>query len=1041
MFRNFRRVEANRKSQRSKFSLKGRTLRYETMEGRLVLSASGFAGNECAPILDEPDLDMTVPSRVFSPGEEITFSFRATNIVTDLGEGATPTSEMRFILDPDVAADPDPDPTNPGTSPAGATLTRRSAAEDFWDFSWTPTETQIGTFGLSIIVTDRGGTGGPNGTDPIVPLSDVYTFEISVDNQPTIDLNGGDGGDQTGEGVDFGPVAYTEGDGAVRIVDTDLTIPFASNDEVVSATVTIDNPQAGDVETLSITAGALTVDTSTPGQLVLTTSDGNPVNKSVFEEALRTLSYENSSDDPIATQTISVVINDGNANSAAATSTVNITGVNDGPNLLPNTDITDAMVGVEHTFEVVAEDPDGGDLLVFQIQSGPADATIAPNAGQDTPKNTIQVERGNDGVFRATIAWTPTQADLDAGTVPFIVSVTDSVGLADDEPYSVTVTNQLPSPLADPETAPADAGDPFAVDEDNAREVGNILTNDEANDPDGDQLAVQTVSQTDGGAAVADPTNFETAKGALVTIDADGNVTYDPNGQFENLAAGTSDTDEFWYSVNDGRGGVSASMVQVTITIFGVNDAPEAITDDQNPNFRPEFTISEDAGDTPLDRALILAAATDIDDGDALSIAEAPADPTDNGDTLGAFTFTAADGGNPESLSFNPSQAVLNLGPNDSRTIDVMVSVEDQEGESTLVPIRIIVQGVNESPVANDDPGEADSFTTDEDTLLTVPTRGVLANDTDVDTDDATLLVDEFTYSDETMSAGNTITNEDGSELTVNADGSFTFNPGDDFDVLNVASDPLMVTFTYTVTDGSSSSNAAIVTIEVTGTNDPPVAGPVTLNAMEDGGPVNGNFAGTDVDGDDGLLSYGFTSLVPPAEGTFVNNNDGTFTYDPGDNFQELAEGQTQDVTINYRALDLALAEDTSGTVTVTVTGVNDAPEVDIEALAAEVGGNANNGTVEVDLVAGSTLMVDLSQFTTDIDGDDADITFNRVTNNLPGEAFRDTNLPVLSSDGQLSWTPDNDLPPGLYVIRVNAADLNLESSILDIEVNVTQLI
>ena len=35
-----------------------------------------------------------------------------------------------------------------------------------------------------------------------------------------------------------------------------------------------------------------------------------------------------------------------------------------------------------------------------------------------------------------------------------------------------------------------------------------------------------------------------------------------------------------------------------------------------------------------------------------------------------------------------------------------------------------------------------------------------------------------------------------------------------------------------------------------------------------------------------------------------VNNNDGTFTFDPGTDFQDLALGETRDVTFTYTATD-----------------------------------------------------------------------------------------------------------------------------------------
>src|SRR4029453_13993382 len=84
-----------------------------------------------------------------------------------------------------------------------------------------------------------------------------------------------------------------------------------------------------------------------------------------------------------------------------------------------------------------------------------------------------------------------------------------------------------------------------------------------------------------------------------------------------------------------------------------------------------------------------------------------------------------------------------------------------------------------------------------------------------------------------------------------------------------------------------------------------------------------------DSDDDGATLTYAIPSA--PSEGSVVNNDDGTFTFDPGSDFQDLAEGETREVTFSYTATDSHGATSTSGTVTVTVTGTNDAPTVETE--------------------------------------------------------------------------------------------------------------
>ncbi|MFC4203471.1 Ig-like domain-containing protein, partial [Candidimonas humi] len=99
-------------------------------------------------------------------------------------------------------------------------------------------------------------------------------------------------------------------------------------------------------------------------------------------------------------------------------------------------------------------------------------------------------------------------------------------------------------------------------EDDGATVVGNALTDGTADsDQDGDTLhAVATTAPVAGD------------HGGLFSIDADGNVTFDPNGEFEGLNEGATKTTSFTYTVDDGHGGQSTATVTVTVT--GVNDAP-----------------------------------------------------------------------------------------------------------------------------------------------------------------------------------------------------------------------------------------------------------------------------------------------------------------------------------------------------------------------------------------------------------------------------------------------------------------------------------
>jgi VCBS repeat-containing protein len=89
---------------------------------------------------------------------------------------------------------------------------------------------------------------------------------------------------------------------------------------------------------------------------------------------------------------------------------------------------------------------------------------------------------------------------------------------------------------------------------------GNVLAND--TDPAGGGLSVSTVngSAANVGAAV------QLGSGAVLTVNADGSYTYNPNGAFNSLPAGQSTTDSFTYTATDALG-TRTNTATVTITI------------------------------------------------------------------------------------------------------------------------------------------------------------------------------------------------------------------------------------------------------------------------------------------------------------------------------------------------------------------------------------------------------------------------------------------------------------------------------------------
>jgi len=317
--------------------------------------------------------------------------------------------------------------------------------------------------------------------------------------------------------------------------------------------------------------------------------------------------------------------------------------------------------------------------------------------------------------------------------------------------------------------APVAMDDSGTTDEDSSFTTVNVL----ANDTDVDAGDVLSVSNLD-----------TTGTVGLVTDNGDGTFSYNPNGQFESLAAGETATDSFSYTVSDGNGGTDTATVSVTIN--GVNDAPVAMDDSGI-----GFITDEDSSFTT---ANVLANDTDVDTSDVLSVS--------NLDTTGTVGLVTDNGDG--TFSYNPNGQFESLAAGETATDSFSYTVDDGNGGTDTATVSVTINGVNDAPIGNDDSGVG--FTTDEDSSFT--TVNVLANDTDVDTSDV-------------LSVSNLDTTGTVGLVTDNGDGTFNYNPNNAFELLNdgeTATD----SFSYTVSDGNGGTDTATVTLTITGVTDVP---------------------------------------------------------------------------------------------------------------------------------------------------------------------------------------------------------------------------
>nr|WP_255702129.1 VCBS domain-containing protein [Salinicola sp. DM10] len=306
----------------------------------------------------------------------------------------------------------------------------------------------------------------------------------------------------------------------------------------------------------------------------------------------------------------------------------------------------------------------------------------------------------------------------------------------------------------------------------------------------------------------------------------------------------------------------------------------------------------------------------------------------------------------------------------------------------------------------------------------------VLTNDSDVD--GGTLSVSAV--NGVAGSVGTAITGSNGGTFTLNADGSYSFNPGTAFDRLAAGqSDTTQIS--YTVSDGQGGSDTTTLTIKVTGTNDAPVAvadtGSTGENATLNVSAAQGVLA-NDSDVDGGTLSVSAVNgtdanvgqaIAGSNGGTFTLNADGSYSFNPGTAFDRLAAGQSDTTQISYTVSDGQGGSDTA-TLTVTVTGTNDAPVArpDVAEVTDKpdfVYLSTAQGTLETwNLTTGGQISVTIKDGAGHVVTDLGDISSSDTSGKLYGVAFSDSTSTLYSIDAMTGLASAMGVVSGLSQIN-----------------------
>src|SRR6185295_6344689 len=338
------------------------------------------------------------------------------------------------------------------------------------------------------------------------------------------------------------------------------------------------------------------------------------------------------------------------------------------------------------TATITVTSPNVAPVAVNDSYSTAEDTTLNVSSGNGVLKN--DTDSNGDPITAALVgnvshgalslsangSFTYTPAGDYSGTDSFTYHASDGSLTSNTASVTITVTAVNDPPVAVNDSYSTPRGTPLVVP------AKGVLAND--TDPDSPNLVAAIASNPQHGTVVLSPT---------------GAFTYTP-------AANYTGSDTFTYRANDGVANSNTATVSITVT--PVNSAPVAVNDSYSTPKATLLSVNAANG--------VLANDTDAD-GNPLTAALAsnPAHGTVALSSNGSFTYTPAAGyTGPDAFTYRASDGSLS---------------------SNTATVSITVTTVNSAPTAVND-----TYTTAEDAPLTVPAKGVLANDTDPDGDSLT---------------------------------------------------------------------------------------------------------------------------------------------------------------------------------------------------------------------------------------------------------------------------------------------------------------